>query len=221
MARGDLFLITAPSGAGKNSLMEALVDLLGDDGRLAFVVSHTTRPPRATERHGVDYHFVADAEFERMVAGERFLEWAHVYDHRYGTAADEVLPRLERGIDVVHDLDVQGAERLRARMPEAHSIFVLPPSFGELRRRLDLRGAEEPGARARRLALSLSEIERYEEFDYVIVNRDLRPAAEALAAIIVEKRHRRARMREVAEAIAGDFRAALGDAAGTGRSRTE
>ena len=156
-----------------------------------------------------------------MVAAGHFLEWAHVYDHRYGTAAEEVLPRLERGIDVVHDLDVQGAERLRARMPETHSVFVLPPSYDELRRRLALRGAVEPGARARRLALSLSEIERYEEFDYVIVNRELRPAAEALAAVIVEKRHRRARMREVAEAIAGDFRTALGAAAGERRDRTE
>ena len=112
MTRGELFLISAPSGAGKNSLMDALGAHLGHE-RLAFVVSHTTRPPRAGERDGVDYHFVDDARFEEMVRADRFLEWARVYDHRYGTAAAEVLPRLAQGIDVVHDLDVQGAARLR------------------------------------------------------------------------------------------------------------
>lgn len=207
MPRGELFLISAPSGAGKTTLMEMLLDgPLGRSGSLATVVSHTTRPPRHGERPGVDYHFVNPEKFERLVAADQFLEWAHVHGHRYGTSREEVVPRLAAGFDVLHDLDVQGAERLLARMPEAHTIFVLPPSFAALRSRLLGRGADEPAAIARRLDVSLWEIERYSRYDYVIVNDNAERAGAALAAIITEKRQRMVRAREQAEAIVAEIR---------------
>lgn len=209
MSRGELFLISAPSGAGKTTLMKAVESRLRGTVDLSFVVSHTTRPQRAGEIPGVDYHFVDDATFDRMLAADEFLEWAPVFGRRYATSRAEVAPALERGLDVVHDLDVQGAERLRAKMPDAHFIFVLPPSYDELARRLSGRASDAAPEIARRLAVSLSEIERYEQYDYVIINREVASAADALAAIILEKRHRRERMREVASAIVADFRARL------------
>ncbi|QQR72691.1 MAG: guanylate kinase [Holophagales bacterium] len=215
MPRGDLFLISAPSGGGKTTLMKALEEKLGAASNLAFVVSHTTRRPRAGELPGVDYHFVDDQTFDRMLEDGEFLEWAPVHGHRYGTAAMEVVPLLERGLDVIHDLDVQGTERLVQSLPEAHTVFVLPPSYAELARRLSARAADPPAEILVRLGVSLSEIERYERYDYVIINRDLATAVEALVGIVLEKRHRRVRMREAAESILADFRAKLrSDSAG-------
>jgi len=210
MARGELFLISAPSGAGKTTLMEMLMNgPLGISGSLATVVSHTTRQAREAERNGVDYHFASEAEFDRMVKEDLFLEWANVYGHRYGTSGAEVLPRLAAGLDVIHDLDVQGAERLLARMPEAHSVFILPPSFLALRQRLLGRATDSAAAVARRLDLSLWEIERYVNYDYVIVNSEAERACQALAAIICEKRQRRGRMQAEAESISDEIRAEI------------
>ncbi|HBL30625.1 MAG TPA: guanylate kinase [Acidobacteria bacterium] len=206
MHRGELFILSAPSGAGKTTLIQALLKGgFARFGDIEFSVSHTTRAPRQGECDGVDYHFIDHATFLDMIAADRFLEWAQVHDNYYGTSRDEVAPRLERGVDVLLDIDVQGAEQVLARMPEAHSIFVMPPSFDALRQRLQGRGLDEPGRIARRLAVSLSEVERYERYGYVIINEDASRASEALAAIILEKRHRRERMLGRIQEILKDF----------------
>ncbi|HXU44744.1 MAG TPA: guanylate kinase [Thermoanaerobaculia bacterium] len=204
--RGELFILSAPSGAGKTTLIQSLLNggLLGLSD-LAFSVSHTTREPRQNECDGIDYHFVDVPTFQGMIVAEAFLEWAEVHNNYYGTSMAEVFPRLEAGIDVLMDIDVQGAERVLARYPEAHSIFIMPPSYADLERRLAGRALDDPDAIARRLAVSLWEIRRYDRYRYVIINDDARRASEALAAIILEKRHRRERMQGRLQGILSDF----------------
>ncbi|HXT21482.1 MAG TPA: guanylate kinase [Thermoanaerobaculia bacterium] len=206
MPRGDLFIVSAPSGAGKTTLIQTM--LRGGTGSLrdlAFSVSYTTRRARYGERDGVDYHFVERPTFEAMVADGRFLEWAEYNGNLYGTAWDEVTPRRERGEDVILDIEVNGAEQVLQRCPDAIGIFVLPPSFEALRQRLSQRRLDEDEAVRRRLALSFREIRRYDLYAYAIVNDDAARASEALAAIILARRHRRERMEERAKAILRDF----------------
>ncbi|HXO19960.1 MAG TPA: guanylate kinase [Thermoanaerobaculia bacterium] len=204
--RGELFILSGPSGAGKTTLIQSLLDRgLADLDGLAFSVSHTTRRPRGGETDGRDYHFVDAATFNDMIAAGRFLEWMEVHGNRYGTSWEEVFPRLDRGVDVLLDIDVHGAEQVVARHPEAHSIFVLPPSYASLAARLSSRGLDDPQEIARRLAVSLREIARYDRYHYVIVNEDARRASNALAAIILEKRHRQERMRGRIHGILKDF----------------
>lgn len=218
MQRGELYILSAPSGAGKTTLIHALLaSEMGERGEVAFSVSHTTRRPRRAERDGVDYHFVEREEFERMRAEERFLEWAEVHGNLYGTARDEVEPRLEAGVDVVLDVDVQGAAAMQDLYPQAVSVLVLPPSYADLERRLHERGLDGAPAIARRLAASLSEIERYERYSYVIVNDDAHRAGAALEAVMVAQRHRLPRVREQVDAVIDDFRTAA--AAGAARDR--
>jgi guanylate kinase len=209
MQRGELFILSAPSGSGKTTLIEALMSGgLGERDGMAFSVSHTTRAPRAGERDGLAYHFIDRPRFEAMVGEDRFLEHAEVHGNLYGTARGEVLPRLESGVDVVLDIDVQGAAQVKAVMPQAHSIFVLPPGYGALRSRLTDRALDDPGSIARRLAVSIREIERYTEYDYVIINDDARRAGEALAAIVTARRHRQPRMSDRVTEVLADFQAA-------------
>lgn len=205
--RGELFLLSAPSGAGKTTLIRHLVEALSASGdpEPLFSVSHTTRRPRQGEVDGRDYHFVAIETFQRMIAEDRFLEWAEVHGNYYGTAAAAVEPHLERGVDVLVDLDVQGAERLMHRFPAAHSIFILPPSHRDLVDRLEGRRLDGAAEIARRLAVSLWEIKRYDQYQYVIINDDAGRASRALEAIVVEKRQRRARMQKRIDAILADF----------------
>jgi len=212
-SRGDLFLLSAPSGAGKTTLIRGVLAELGGEGEIAFSISHTTRAPRAGEVDGGDYHFVDAATFRGMIADDAFLEWAEVHGNYYGTSKRAVLPLLELGIDVVVDLDVQGAERLMRSEPSAHSIFILPPTYRELVERLKGRGLDGEEAIARRLAVSLWEIRRYGSYQYVIVNDDADRARKALAAIILEKRYRRARMETSIAGVLADFERAH---AGTG-----
>jgi guanylate kinase len=205
---GTLFIVSGPSGAGKTTLINRVregVEPLGI--HVHFSVSHTTRPPRATEKDGVDYYFVDRSEFEAMAASGEFLEWATVHEHMYGTSRMEVQTRLQRGEDVVLDIDVQGAEQIArsaALRPHSLSIFIFPPSFDELERRLIDRGLNTMGDIGVRMQKALDEILRgYEFYDYVIINDDLTIACSCLkAAIIARKLKSRsalAAIREMAE----------------------
>jgi guanylate kinase len=204
--RGELFILSAPSGTGKTTLVRSLLGggLAGCEG-LAFSVSHTTRRPRSGEVDGRDYHFVTPETFQAMIASDLFLEWAEVHNNCYGTSWAEVTPRLERGIDVLMDIDVQGAERVLARYPEAHSIFIMPPSYEALERRLAQRGLDDAQAIARRLAVAQWEMRRYDQYKYVIINDDALRASEVLSAIILEKRYRQEHMRGRVQEILKDF----------------
>lgn len=209
-------IISAPSGAGKTTLIRRA--LTGPDSALngvRFSVSHTTRPARADEVDGCDYHFVDAAVFRRMLAGDEFLEWAEVYGQLKGTSQAAVLPLLEQGFDVILDIDVQGTAQVLERYPEAESVLILPPSFAELERRIRERDGDTPEQLARRLALSLSAIERYEMYGYVMINDDLTRAQETLRAILIAIRHRRERQAEWVSEILEDFRSSLAKA-GTG-----
>ena len=203
--RGILFVVSAPSGAGKTTLIRNLIDSLTDSGSMEFSVSHTTRRPRLGEIDGKDYHFVEQQLFRGMIADDLFLEWAEVHGNYYGTSVAAVMPFLDQGIDVVVDLDVQGAERLMHRFPAAYSIFILPPSYADLVQRLEGRRLDGADEIARRLAVSLWEIKRFDRYQYVIINDDAARASQALAAIVLEKRCRLARMQPRVEAILADF----------------
>jgi guanylate kinase len=186
-----LFILSAPSGAGKTTLIQRILNSSCEDlGDIAFSVSYTTRSPRRGEVDGRDYHFVDHRTFQNMIAADQFLEWAEVHNNYYGTALKEVQPRLDAGVDVILDVDVQGAERVLHQRPDAHSIFIIPPTYEELENRLTSRGLDDPLEISRRLAVSLWELRRYRQYDYVIVNDDADRASEALAAIFLEKRHR-------------------------------
>lgn len=206
MGRGLMFILSAPSGTGKTTLIRSVMTgALADQPDLAYSVSHTTRRPRKGEVDGRDYHFVDEPTFRRMIEEDRFLEWAEVHNQLKGTSTDEVLPKLEKGIDVILDIDVQGAEQVMARRPEACGIFILPPSFADLERRIRGRGLDEAEEIQRRLAVSRWEIERYELYRYVIINDDLTRASTALAAIVLEKRNQLERQREKVQEILRDF----------------
>ena len=185
-----LFVVTGPSGCGKSTLIAEVRRRLAD---LAFSVSHTTRPRRPSERDGVDYRFVSERAFERLVREKRFLEWARVHGHLYGTSRAEAARKGRRG-DVVLDIDVQGARQVRAAMPGAVLVFVMPPVAAELRRRLEKRGEDGPEAVERRLRNARSEVRAYREFDFVVVNDDLARAADDLEAVVVASRRRPAAM---------------------------
>lgn len=205
MTTGRLFIVSAPSGAGKSTVIRLLLDgELVPPGSLELSVSHTTRAPRRGEQDGREYHFVDRQTFEAMAQEDQFLEWAEVFGNLYGTSRRAVEPRLDRGVDVLLEIDVEGARQVMERFSEACGIFLLPPSFSELERRLRHRALDTPQVIARRLAVSTWEIRRYESYDYVIVNRDAARAAGALAAVILEKRHRLVNQRgEVLEILQG------------------
>jgi guanylate kinase len=179
--RGHLFLVTAPSGAGKTSLVKAL---LRDHSNLKFSISYTTRPKRPNEEDGRDYHFVDKTEFERMVAAGEFLEHAQVFDNYYGTSRRTVEQEMAAGRDVLLEIDWQGAAQVRKLMPEAVSIFILPPTRGELERRLKARGTDDAAVIARRLRDAVTDMSHWDEFDYVVVNEDFERAVTELAAIV-------------------------------------
>ena len=178
---GTLFIISAPSGGGKTSLVKALLEA---EPQLRLSVSHTTRPPRTGEVEGVHYHFVSAAEFERLAADRAFLEHAEVHGNRYGTSRGAVLPILERGGDVILEIDYQGARLIRAQLPECVSVFILPPSRAELERRLRGRGTDAEEVVQRRLRDAAGDMSHWSEFDHVVVNDDFARAVEELASIV-------------------------------------
>ncbi len=197
-----IFVVTGPSGCGKSTLIREVMRRLGD---LEFSVSHTTRPPRPSEKDGVDYHFVTEKAFGRMVRSERFLEHANVHGHLYGTSLAEVAKKGRRR-DLVLDIDVQGARQVRRRVPGAVHIFVMPPVAAELRRRLVKRREDAPAAVERRLANARAEVRAWREFDFVVVNDDLATAAAELEAVVVAARRRTAAMAPVVKPILESFK---------------
>jgi guanylate kinase len=178
--RGQLYVIAAPSGAGKTSLMRALLERRP---AVAFSVSCTTRAPRPHEQDGRDYHFIDRAEFERLIKAGEFVEYADVFGNLYGTRKSTVDAALAEGRDLILEIDWQGARQVRKRLPEAIQIFILPPSWAELEARLRKRATDSPEAIARRLAESVSEMSHWQEFDFVIVNQDFDQALAELEAI--------------------------------------
>jgi len=196
--RGKLFVIAAPSGAGKTSLVRALMQLRPT---LRFSISYTTRQQRPNERHSHDYFFVDKSEFERMVAAGEFLEHARVFDNYYGTSRQQVEHLLNEGQDVLLEIDWQGARQIRQALPECRSIFVLPPSRAALEQRLRGRGTDSDEVIARRLRDSLADLSHWSEFDYIVVNDDFERATEDLQAIVSGQgehlRRDRAQLREL------------------------
>jgi guanylate kinase len=180
---GDLFIISAPSGAGKSSLVSAL---LAQDKNLALSVSYTTRAPRPTEKEGREYHFVDARTFAAMLERGEFLESAEVHGNRYGTSRKWIADARGRGLDIILEIDWQGARQVRKAFPEAVSVFVLPPSpaLAELERRLRKRGQDNEEAIARRLANAREEMAHAAEFEYVIINKDFEEAKRDLSAIV-------------------------------------
>lgn len=185
---GTLYIVSAPSGAGKTSLMTALVAKT-DDIRVS--VSYTTRPMRTGEEEGVNYNFVDVATFEKMIADELFLEHANVFGNYYGTSKTWVEQELAQGVDVILEIDWQGGEQVRPKMADAVGVFILPPSREELERRLRGRGQDADDVIARRLSEAVTEMRQYVNYDYVVINDDFDTALADIQAIVRARRQRR------------------------------
>lgn len=178
---GRLFIVSAPSGAGKTTLCSALRNRFKD---LAYSISYTTRAPRPEERQGRDYHFIDKDEFERGIADNRWAEWATVHGHYYGSSAKWIDETLKSGADILMDIDVQGARQIVARFPLAVTIFILPPSLDELERRLQLRATDDAATVALRLANAREEVRSKDQYRHVVINDDLDRAVSQLMGIV-------------------------------------
>ena len=200
--RGLLFVVSAPSGTGKTTVVEQLVRIVPD---LALSRSYTSRPARHGETDGVDYNFVSRARFEAMVAADDFLEWADVFGNLYGTCASDVERELARGHDIVLVIDVQGARQVRMRYANTVGVFVLPPSFEVLERRLRGRSKDPEEAMQRRLRTARNEVAAFAEYDYVIVNDELEACVDRLRAIVLAERTKLRSARAEAERIVRTF----------------
>jgi len=182
---GNLFVVAAPSGAGKSSLVNALLEL---DSRVQPSISHTTRPPRGQEKHGREYYFVSEAEFDAMVQADAFVEWAVVHNHRYGTSKKIIEERMAQGSDVILEIDFQGALQIKHIFFNAVSIFILPPSWDELRSRLERRGEDSAEIIEVRLKNAATEVAQVHQFDFVIINELFDRALFDLKAIVHAQR---------------------------------
>jgi guanylate kinase len=182
---GNLFVVAAPSGAGKSSLVNALREL---DAKVQPSVSHTTRAPRGQEKHGRDYYFVSDAEFDAMVANNQFLEWAHVHGYRYGTSRSAIEARIAHGEDVILEIDYQGAFQIKKLFANTVLIFILPPSMDELRARIERRGEDSPEKIDLRMQNARTEIDQAHLFDFVIINELFDSALFDLKAVVHAQR---------------------------------
>ncbi len=177
---GTLYIVSAPSGAGKTSLVKALTDA---DPAIRVSVSHTTRAMRPGEQHGVNYHFVEHVEFKMLIEQDDFLEHAEVFGNFYGTSRSALQQALDQGVDLILEIDWQGAQQVRELMPEARSIFILPPSQQALRQRLNNRGQDSDEIIEGRMREAVSEMAHYHEYDYLIINDEFATALEDLKAI--------------------------------------
>jgi guanylate kinase len=186
--QGKLFVIAAPSGGGKTSLINGLLKL---DPRLSLSVSHTTRQPRPGETDGQHYHFVSETEFEQMVKNSEFLEHAKVFDHFYGTSRKSISAQLERGLDIILDIDWQGARQVRSAFPDSCLIFIIPPSLEALQQRLTKRGQDSAPVIQRRMRDARAEISHWAEFDQLVVNDVFDATLEELLTIINDHRKQR------------------------------
>ncbi len=205
MSTGTLYIVSAPSGAGKSSLIAAMLET-HPAYAMKVSVSHTTRAMRPGEEDGVHYHFIDKARFEQLIQQDEFLEYAEVFGNYYGTSRSWIEENLNKGIDVFLDIDWQGARQIRAQMPQARGIFILPPSNGELERRLTARGQDSEEVIAKRMAEAKSELSHYNEYDYIIINDDFDNALIDFKAII---RAERLKLEKQAMKYAGMLKALL------------
>lgn len=185
MPLGQLYIVSAPSGAGKTSLVKALLDQMSDIG---VSVSHTTRAPRPGEENGVNYHFVSVEQFQQMIAAEAFIEHAQVFDNFYGTSKAAVEANLQAGQDVILEIDWQGAQQVRRLWPNSIGIFILPPSLPELASRLNGRGQDSADVIAKRMAQAQSEMIHYDEYDFILINDQFEHCLLQFVAIITAQR---------------------------------
>ncbi|HEX8637879.1 MAG TPA: guanylate kinase [Pyrinomonadaceae bacterium] len=210
--KGNLIIISSPSGGGKGTLIK---EILRSVPQIGYSVSYTTRPRREGEQHGRDYFFVSKNEFAALVEADEFVEYAEVHGNLYGTSVNEVRKEIDRGNDVILEIDVQGAESIRRKMPEAVGIFILPPSFEVLRARLVSRATEKPEDLSVRLRNSITEVGQYEFFDYVVINDEVTRAVADLQNIILAERTKPNRQTAAIQAILDSFDASkiitLGD----------
>ncbi|WP_416138578.1 guanylate kinase [Halomonas sp. HK25] len=193
MPQGTLFIVSAPSGAGKTSLVRELIESL--DG-IQVSVSHTTRERRNGEVDGVNYHFVDVPAFEAMIERGEFFEHARVFDNYYGTSRPTVQAALDAGQDVILEIDWQGARQVRSQLPDAVSIFILPPSRDELEHRLASRGTDEHAVIERRMRDAVNEMSHHDEYDYLVINDDFTTALRELQALVIAQRLNRERVRQ-------------------------
>src|SRR5207237_1044411 len=199
---GMLVVVSSPSGGGKGTLIQRVLNSLGN---LAYSVSYTTRAPRAGETNGREYFFVSTIEFEGMAQRGDFLEWANVHGHLYGTSREQVERERAAGHDIILEIDVQGAASIRQIIDDAVTIFILPPSFEVLRVRLIARGTDSPADLERRLRGAPAEVEQYKCFQYVILNDDIDRASAQLASVIYAERARRERQEPKLKETLADF----------------
>jgi len=199
---GNLIIVSGPSGSGKSTLAAAVLESVP---QLKFSVSYTTRAPRGKETHGVEYFFVDRGEFESLIRGGKFLEWAEVYGNYYGTSRDFVDGLLGRGEDVLLDIDVQGARIIRQKRKEAVGVFILPPSYKVLRERLRKRSLDDGFVIEQRMKIAREEIGHYRDYEYLIINDDFGRSAEELRSIIKGTRCRIAARIESARAVVATF----------------
>lgn len=182
---GNLYVVAAPSGAGKSSLVKALMEL---DSRVQLSVSHTTRAPRGQEKHGREYFFVSAAEFDAMIEADAFVEWANVHNHRYGTSKNAIAERMAQGADIILEIDFQGALQIKRIFSDAVTIFILPPSWDELRARLERRGEDSTAVIEVRLQNAAKEMAHVDQFDFVIINESFDRALFDMKSIVHAQR---------------------------------
>jgi guanylate kinase len=202
--RGTLFVVSSPSGGGKGTLVRGVLDVVEN---LSYSVSYTTRGPRANEVNGREYFFVDVPTFEEMVAGGEFLEWACVHGNFYGTSKRQIAEKTAAGVDMILEVDVQGAASVRKLLMDSVSVFILPPSFKVLKERLCARGTDTPESLELRLRNAPDELDQYSAFDYVIINDEVKRAVAQLASIIYAERARCVRQESLVRRVIEEFRA--------------